>query len=332
MNIAVIGLGNLGSAIANALAHNGHHVLGWEHDVSVVAEINDYHANIRYLPDVIFHANVQATNSLNEALAFAEIVFICLPTRYFSAVLDAMAKQLPLHVPIVNMAKGLNAVTRQTAMQMLASRLPEHDLAMLSGPSLANEFSKGKNTIVVAASVDDRLAANIRHLLQTKRFTVLLSRDVVGIELGAIFKNVYALGMGMAGGAKVSGLDFAGAYLVQALWEIQQLGQKLGAQGDSFLGVAGLGDLIATAMSEDSHNYTCGKWLGEGYHLPEIEKIMGTLPEGINTLRVMLFMAQDYQLELPLASLLRQVIDHELAMSDFYQQFNACLLHEKGMV
>lgn len=325
MKITVLGLGNLGSAVAQMLANNGHQVLCWEHDAAVVTEVNAAHANSRYLPGIELHASIRATNNISEALAFPELLFNCLPSRFVGTVLEAMAASLPMNVPVVNMAKGLHPFTRQTVMQMLAEHLPRHPLAMLCGPSLANEFVRGVNTVLVCASADQKLSMQVQNVLESERMTVLFSNDIVGVELCSILKNAYAIGMGIASSTGRPGLNFAGAYLVQALCEMQHIGKALGAMHESFYGFAGLGDLVATAMSETSHNHTCGRLLGEGLGLSQVEQKMGLLPEGVNTLHVMLKLAGDRGIALPLAQLLQQVLDEHLTAEQFHQRFNGCL-------
>lgn len=309
MTIALLGLGNLGTAVARLLAANGHPVLAWEHDEAVVEEINSRHGNHRYLEGVDLPKTVVATGDIGKVLAEGELVINCLPSKFIVPVLEPVAAKLPPGTPLVNMAKGIDRQSRQTASQQLGHLFPSNPLVMLAGPSLANEFSRGVNTVVVAACEDRAVAQQVADLMTNDHFTVLLSDDVVGVELGGILKNIYAIGLGAAHAEGPPGLNFVGAYLTQALGEMQRIGMTLGASAESFYSFSGVGDLVATAMSEQSHNYRFGKLIGSGMTLAEAGDKAGLLPEGVNTLQVMAKLADEQQLQLPLLRALQQLLE-----------------------
>ena len=156
-------------------------------------------------------------------------------------------------------------------------------------------------------------------------FSVLPSTDVTGVELGSIFKNAFAVGMGFASATNKPGRNFVGAYFTQALKEMQIIGCAMGAEADSFYQLSGLGDLLATSLSDKSHNFTAGKLLGEGLSLKQVEAEVGILPEGVNTLAVMQAIAKDKGLTLPLIQLLQQVLEQGLTPEQFFLRFNSCL-------
>lgn len=323
MKIGIIGMGNLGSAVACLAGNNGHAVTGWEFNAEVVADINGNRRNQRYLPGITFPATVTATTTLEQAFAGAELLFIALPSRFIGPVLASaatLAADARL-VGIVNLAKGLDGATGRTAMQQLAGIFPQTALAMLAGPSLANEFARGVMTVVVAASRDRQLQQQIGTALNGSRFAVLHSDDVMGVELGGILKNIYALGLGIFAARTDAGLNFTGAYLTQAQAEIQRLGVSLGARPESFLLPSGIGDLIATALSEESHNRTMGRLIGAGLSLQQVKEKMQNLPEGYNTLQVALALAAKHNISLPLAALLQQVVEGEITPDGFYERF-----------
>lgn len=309
MTIALLGLGNLGSAVAQLIATNGHAVMAWEHDEAVVDEVNRQHGNSRYLPGITLCDKVRATNDISALLQQATVLVNCLPSRFIQPVLAPLAGCLPSHAVLVNMAKGIDQASRQTACQQLAVLFPDNPLVMVAGPSLANEFVRGINTVVVAASVDNAAARKVAGLLANDRFHVQLSADVRGVELGGILKNIYAIGLGAAHDQGQPGLNFVGAYLSQALAEMQRIGVALGASSDSFYGFSGLGDLLATAMSEQSHNFRFGRLIGQGLSLAEAGKQTGLLPEGVNTLQVMSAIADEQQLAVPLLQALQQLLE-----------------------
>lgn len=325
MKVGVIGLGNLGTATAQLAAVNGCDVLGWEYDRAVVDEVNSVHRNQRYLAGTVLSKRFRATANVADVFQFAELVFIALPSRFLLSVLTDVAGGIDQSIAIVNMAKGIDASTGKTAFATVAALFPHNPVAMLAGPSLANEFNAGVLTGVVAASVELGLSEKISSVLSNSRFVVTRSDDPLGVELGAILKNIYALGMGLFHSGKDFGLNFVGAYLTQALSEIMALATAMGAQRETLLQLSGIGDLIATAMSEHSHNRAMGELVGQGLGIAAIEQQLGVLPEGYNTLAVALRLAQQYGVDLPLAQLLSCAIRDELPIAEVYDRFAVVL-------
>jgi glycerol-3-phosphate dehydrogenase (NAD(P)+) len=189
---------------------------------------------------------------------------------------------------------------------------------MLAGPSLANEFVNGVMTGLVAASENSEAIDCVGRALNNAYLFVKGSKDPIGVELGGILKNIYALGMGMFADA---GMNFTGAYLTQSLLEMKTLGKALGAQPSTFDGLAGMGDLITTSLSEHSHNRTMGRLVAEGLSLEEVETRMGILPEGYHTLSMALSLASEHQVAMPVARLLNAVITGEQSVSSFQHDF-----------
>jgi len=325
MRIGIVGLGNLGSAVAYLTGSNGHQVTAWEYDADVVDECNRFHRNSRFLPGRRLPESVLATRSLAEAGHGAELLFVTLPSRFIEPVLGPFAAEANPALPLVNMSKGIDAGTGRTAYQMLADLFPHNPKAMVAGPSLANEFARGVVTAVIAASSVPALFPLIRSAMSNNRFAVATSEDVAGVEWGAILKNIYALGLGLMEGREEAGLNFSGAYLTQALKEMTALGRAMGARAGSFLALSGLGDLIATALSENSHNHTMGRLLAQGLSLEEIKQQMSVLPEGYNTLGAALTLARRQSVALPLAGLLHDVIHGDADLAEFFPRFTAIL-------
>lgn len=303
MPAGLIGLGNMGCAIANLMAGNGHAVLGWEFDASVVADIQHNHRNERFLPGVALHENLLATGDLKAVLADGDPLFIALPSRFIRPTLEPLRTHIPAGTLLVNIAKGLDADSGKTAFTQLNELFPNNPCLQLSGPSIANEFAREQPTAVVLAGANVEQRQQVSALLDNAFFATQHSDDPVGVELGGILKNIYALGLGLMEGSNIANINFKGAYLTQALQEMQQLGAALGAKPESFLGIAGIGDLIATALSEHSHNVRMGRLLAQGQ-----SNQVALPPEGLNTLRVALRLAQQHALKLPLAAGLDAVI------------------------
>lgn len=321
MEIGIIGLGNLGTALAHVAAGNGHRVSGWEFDKAVIGQINQEHCNRRYLPDITLADTVHATGDVMEVFERAQLVFITLPSRFISPVLGAVAGKLHSHPGIVNMSKGIDSNTGITAFETVSSLFPHHACAMLAGPSLANEFSAGVLTGLVAASKDGQLTATIKSVLGNSRFVVVSGDDPIGVELGGVLKNIYAMGMGLFDSDPKRGLNFVGAYLTRSLAEMVALGTALGAREQTFWQLSGIGDLVTTAMSEHSHNRRMGRLVAQGLTVQEIEQQMGVLPEGYHTLTAALALAQKQRVALPLAQLLHEVIHGDFVAQRFYDRF-----------
>ncbi len=302
MKLAVVGMGNLGTAVACLAASNGHRVVAWEYQQTVVDEINQQRRNRRYFGSRTIPDGVTATSDLNQVFNATAAVFVTLPSRFIEPVLSRYDGSPDAATGLVNMSKGINSESGETAFQTLCRLFPRQPAAMLAGPSLANEFSDGTVTALVAASSDMGLIGTIKDALENSHFAVCAGDDALGVELGGILKNCYALGMGMVDGSTASGLNFVGAYLTVALQEITTLGVALGASEGSFRAFSGVWDLIATAMSEHSHNRAMGRLVAKGIPLAEIEESMGVLPEGYNSLLLALRLAEEQAVKLPLVA------------------------------
>ncbi|HEX9371409.1 MAG TPA: NAD(P)H-dependent glycerol-3-phosphate dehydrogenase [Roseiflexaceae bacterium] len=321
MDVGVVGLGNLGAAIANLVVGNGHRVIGWEYDERVVAEINDAHVNSRFLPGVVLDANLVATTALREVFERAETVFVALPSVFIRKTLAPFAEQVKRDTAIVNLAKGIERATGLTSFQMIAELFPTNPKIMLSGPSIANEFARGMPTVVMIAGSSTTSLLAVAQLLDNRHFRVRFSDDAIGVELGGILKNAYAIGLGMFDGQQIESVNFRSVYLTLAIEEMARIGVSLGAQKETFAYLAGLGDLLATSLSQASHNRRMGMLLGTGHSLSEIERTMGVLPEGYNTIQTILMIAEKFHVPAPLAKGLWDVINGRYGAERFIYAF-----------
>ncbi len=319
MPVGMIGLGNMGTAIAKILAENGQAVLGWEHNADVVREINSRHTNSRFLPDVPLPENLQATSDLQEVFKTATILFVAIPSVFFRPTLgpfEGTSDKI-----FVNLAKGIDPTTLLTGYESLQSLFPECRHVMLSGPSIANEFSKGLPTVVVLAGAKKEDLLRVARLLETDSFRIRFSNDAIGVELGGILKNIYAIGLGLFDGLGIHSINFRASYLTLALEEMTRLGVALGAREQTFLYLAGMGDLLATSLSPHSHNRRLGEFMAKGVSLDEVKSKMGVLPEGYNTLKITLYLAEKYHRAMPLARGLWDVLHRRLEADRFVRTF-----------
>jgi glycerol-3-phosphate dehydrogenase (NAD(P)+) len=321
MQVGIIGLGNLGTAIGNLIAGNDFDVLGWEFNSSIVSEVNERRTNTRYLPDIPLHSRLKATSDLNAVLENSDVIFIALPSVYIQSTLIGVSGQANPRAPIVNMAKGIDKITGLTSYQTLENLFPDNPMIMLSGPSVANEFAREMPTTVVIAGSNKSNLLQVSRLLDNDHFRTRYSDDAIGVELGGVLKNIYATGLGMFDGKNIHSVNFRSVYLTIALEEMARFGMAMGARLETFLYLSGMGDLLATSLSEHSHNRRLGELLAQGFHLPEIKEKMGVLPEGYNTLQAVLYIAEKLHVSLPLAKGLWDVINDRYEVDSFISSF-----------
>lgn len=321
MYVGSIGLGNVGTAIANIVATNGHHVLGWEHNPAVVEEINAHHHNTPFLPGLSLSPNLTATSAIDEVIHQCDVLFLGVPSRFIRSTLEPFRHTVSPDTIFVNLAKGIEESTGLTAFQVVTTLFPYNRRIMLAGPAIANEFAHGMPTVVVIAGPNIPDLLTVSHLLDNDTFRTRFSDDEVGVELGGILKNVYTIGLGLFDGKHITSVNFRAAYLTIALEEISRIGVALGGKSETFAYLAGMGDLLATSLSQHSHNRRMGELLAEGKTLAEIRETMGVLPEGYNTMRVSLSIAEKLHVSLPLAKGLWDVVTGTIDTSTFIFSF-----------
>jgi glycerol-3-phosphate dehydrogenase (NAD(P)+) len=321
MPVGLIGLGNMGTAIGNLIAENGQDVLGWEFNETVVDEINQNHRNSRYLNNVELNPNLSATVDIVRVLNDCNVIFVAIPSVFIATTLQPIKEQLNNQTTLVNMTKGIDVQSGLTSFQTLTCLFPNNRIVMLSGPSIANEFAHGMPTVVVLAGDQTEELLKVAQLLDNNYFRTRFSNDAVGVELGGILKNIYAIGLGLFDGKDIRSVNFRSVYLTIALEEIAKTGEAMGAKIESFLYLSGIGDLLATSMSEHSHNRRLGVYLAQGLSLDEIKKQMGVLPEGYNTLKIILYVAEKLHVSIPLAKSLWDVIHGRYDAERFIYSF-----------
>ncbi len=321
MDAGMIGLGNLGSAVGNLIAENGYSVLGWEYNESVVKEINEQHTNSRYLDGIPMHSNLTATTNLDEIFKTCPVVFIAIPSIYIHSTLSRFQGKLPADTLFVNMAKGIDRKAGMTAFETINNLFPANPKIMLSGPAIANEFAHGMPTIVVLAGKNFTDQLRVSKMMDNDHFRTRFSDDEIGVELGGILKNIYAIGLGMFDGADIKSINFRAVYLTLALEEMSRFGVAMGGKLETFLYLSGIGDLLATALSEHSHNRRMGEMLANGLTLQEISDKMGIVPEGYNTLRTVLYYAEKLHTSMPLGKGLWDVMHGRIEVAKFLSSF-----------
>ena len=321
MDAGMIGLGNLGSAVGNLIAENGFSVLGWEFNESVVQEINEQHTNARYLNGIPIHPNLTATTELDEVFKTCPVVFIAIPSIFIQSTLGRFQHKLPADLLFVNMAKGIDRKGGTTAFGTISNLFPDNPKIMLSGPAIANEFAHGMPTIVVLAGKNFTDQLRVSKMMDNDHFRTRFSDDEIGVELGGILKNIYAIGLGMFDGMQIQSINFRSVYLTLALEEMTRFGIAMGGKIETFFYLSGMGDLLATALSEHSHNRRMGEMLAQGFSLQEISEKMGIIPEGYNTLRTVLYYSEKLHTSMPLGKGLWDVMHGRIEASNFLYSF-----------
>jgi len=288
---AVLGAGSWGTALAIHLARLGGSPRLWGRDARLMQEICAGRENRRYLPGIAVPLAVLATARLEEALAGAGVVIVAVPSHFVDAVLQAATDAMPAGAVLVSATKGLDSKGGRRLSVLLAERFPAHPVAVLSGPSFAREVALGLPTALVIAAADEALGRRLQGGLAGAALRVYTNRDVVGVEIAAALKNVIAIATGLCDGLAL-GENARAALITRGLAEIVRLGVALGAQPTTFLGLAGLGDLVLTCTGAQSRNHALGREIARGRALAEVEAGTPTIAEGVRTVSTALTLAR----------------------------------------
>ena len=316
MHVAVLGGGSWGTTMASLLAPR-HPTTLWARSAEVAKAVNDDRRNPAYLGDAALPEELSATSDLAEALAEADLLVVGVPTSGFRGVLEEARELVRPWVPVVSLAKGLERGSYLRMTEIIKELLPGHPAAALTGPNIAREIMEGKAAAAVVATEDLAVAAAIQKVVTRGVFRVYTNDDVIGCEIGGALKNVIAIAAGIGEGLGV-GDNTRAAVMSRGLAELSRLGVAMGARAETFAGLAGMGDLIATCMSPYSRNRTVGEQLGKGRSLEEILAGMHMVAEGVNTAVLVLELAERHGLQLPVCEMIDRVVRGEIAPADAY--------------
>ncbi len=316
MRVGVIGAGAWGTALAAVAADAGHTVLVWAREVEVVHSINTTHTNAPYLPNASLPTTIVATDDLQH-LAGCDMLIHATPTQFARSVLTAARQVGTLDGSIlVTVAKGIEQGTHMLMKEIVADVAPQvHSFAVLSGPSHAEEVVQRMPTTVVCACEQEAIAELVQRALFTEAFRVYTTTDVVGVEICGALKNVIAIAAGIVDGAGL-GDNTKAALMTRGLAEIARLGMAMGADQQTFYGLAGMGDLIVTAGSRHSRNRYVGEQVGRGHSLQEVLQSMTAVAEGVTTTMAALELAAEVGVELPITQKVADVLFNNEAPTD----------------
>ena len=312
-NICIIGSGSWGCAIGIHLAKMGHNVKMWAHSQEESDNINDNRAT-KYLPNVKLPDNIFCTTDYKEAIDGTEFIFHVTPSRFTRENL-VKYKEYVTDQPIVICSKGFEAETLSTLSDVVNDELPNTKVAILSGPSHAEEVSTGIPTAIVIASQYIDVLYNLQDLLMNETLRVYTSTDVKGVELGGALKNIIAFCAGVAAELQLGDNSFA-ALLTRGLNEISRLGVAMGGNHNTFFGLSGLGDLIVTCLSEHSRNRRAGKCIGRGLTVEETRQEIGMVVESFDNIEVAYKLSKKYNIDMPIVNTVYDVLYNNLNPKD----------------
>jgi len=329
--IAVIGGGSFGTVVANIIAQNGYDVRFWMRSGELVEEINEVHENRQYLPGYSLDEKVVATVDMVEAVTGSEIIFVAVPSSSFRQVVKDLVSYGAESAILVSTTKGVESGTFLLMSQIMEQEAPQARVGVLSGPNLAKEIAKNHITGTVVASNHGDVREIVKSVLKSQFFRVYTNDDMFGVELGGSLKNIYAIiagiaasiGMGhntngslkniyaiIAGIAASIGMghNTNSMLVTRSLTEMARFGRELGADPMTFLGLAGVGDLVVSCSSPLSRNYRIGLALGEGKSIEAAILEVGQVAEGVNTVKLVKEKADELEVYMPLANGLYHII------------------------
>ena len=310
MKIAVIGAGSWGTALARLLAEKGETVSLWAFEEAVVNAIEHHRENRRYLTGVSLPKNLTASCEMQKVLAGAKLVLFAVPSQYARPILSLMSPIISAEIPIVSASKGIEIKTLLPISEVIREGLHResaHKIAVLSGPSFAQEVAQGHPTAVTLASENHRLALRLQHIFSTPFFKLLVTSDIIGVQLGGALKNVIAIAAGISDGLGF-GFNTKAILAARGLSEITSLGIAMGADVNTFYGLSGLGDLFLTCSGALSRNRKVGELLGQGTQLTTILRKMQMVAEGVETTRSAVALSKKYKVPLPIVQEVYQVL------------------------
>lgn len=316
LKVGVVGLGNWGTALANHLANKGYDVLGWEKNDEVVKSVNKDNINAIYQKDVPLCKNLKATSDIND-LKDSDMLLLVVP----SLALNSVIPMLPINdkMLIVSAIKGLEKESLKTPIDYVVSKfsniINKNNLAVLSGPSFAADIVRFRPCGVVSASFIEETAKKVANIFTSESMRVYFSTDPIGVEIGAVVKNVIALAAGVCDGMGL-GESAKAVLITRGLTEMVRLGVAVGGQEKTLFGLSGLGDLILTATCNTSRNRTVGMRLGKGENLQDIINTLGSVAESVTTTPLVLELAKKYDVTMPIAQEVNNLLKGEVKPID----------------
>ena len=325
LNVAVLGGGSWGTTVASLVARNAPVTL-WARSPDSVAEINNHRSNTKYLPGATLPEKLIATNEIAQAVHSADVIVMGIPSHNFREVLEEVKKHIRAWVPVISLTKGLELNTRMRMTEIINDVLPGHPVGVLTGPNLAREIMAGQAAASVIAMEDAIILQELQMVFTSGLFRIYTNTDVIGCELGGVLKNIIAIAVGMGDGLGAGDNTRAGL-ITRGLAEVTRLGVAMGGRPETFAGLAGMGDMIATCTSPQSRNRHVGIQLGKGQKMEDIINDMVMVAEGVKSAPAVMALAEEYHVEMPIANDVFRVVSGDSTAS---RTFRGLLRVEAG--
>lgn len=325
--LAVLGAGNMGTAVAEVLADNGHlvKIWNWEGDLDPLKQIEKYHENKKYLPKVKLSKNIVPAYKIADALHEAEIVFFVVPSTVMEHTISFAARNIRNRAILVDVSKGIHPNSGELIPYVIARHVrPElrKNVVAISGPAIASQMAHKIYTAMNIAGKNQKAINEVRKVMENDYIKLVPTDDVVGVEVGGSFKNVYSIAMGICD-ALGYGLNTKAALIVRAIGEIAELIAAMGGKRRTAYQLAGLGDLIGTSLCADSRNRRFGEYLGKGMNGKEALKKIGQTVEGVEAAKCLMQFSKKYQVHLPFAKMVYDCVfgkkKTKVLMKDFLE-------------
>lgn len=315
--VTVLGGGTWGTTVASIAARKTRTLL-WLRDPQTAKAINETHQNPRYLAGFDLTPSLRATTHLAEAVEEADVLVAAVPSQYLRGVLERITDHVRPLIPVVSLVKGLEQGSRKRMTEVIGEVLPGHPAGVLSGPNIAKEVVQGYAAAATLAMPDHRSAQTLQSVVNTSRYRVYTSEDVVGVEIAGALKNVFAIAVGFGDGLG-AGDNTRAMVITRSLHELTRLGVAMGGRAETLSGLAGMGDLIVTCISPHSRNRHVGFELGRGKRLEEILASMNQVAEGVMTTSAVVKLAAERGIEMPIAREVDAVINQRQPVDDTYR-------------
>ncbi|MFY9287385.1 MAG: NAD(P)H-dependent glycerol-3-phosphate dehydrogenase [Alphaproteobacteria bacterium] len=309
-HFGIIGGGAWGTALAVALLSAGRSVTLWAHEKEVVSEINQRHENTTFLPGIKLGKSLKATQDLKD-LADCDAWVLVTPAQHTRSICEKVNSCAPHSaVPIIIASKGIEDKSTALLSDIVTSVLPQHAIAVLSGPSFAIEVARGQPAALTLAMKDQTVGETLCKVMASPSFRLYLSDDVIGAQIGGAIKNVLAVACGVIAGRNM-GENARAALITRGLAELVRLGTALGGRAETLMGLSGLGDLVLTCSSSQSRNMSLGMALGQGKTLADILASRSTISEGVYTASAALALAKKLKIEMPIVEAVDAVLNRK---------------------
>ena len=323
--VAVLGAGNFGTAFAKVLAENGHtvHLWNWAGDPEVLADIEKNHVNKKYLPGVKLPKKIIPMGDIQKALEGVEVVFFAIPSHVVARVADNASPFMSKNTIIVDISKGIIPDSLELVSKCMVKHIDKahaKNVVSIAGPAIAKQMAAKKFTAMNIAGKNKKIVARVKEIVENEYVRLVPCDDTVGIEIGGLGKNVYAIAVGLCDGIKID-LNAKAALLTIAMKEISELVKAMGGKKETSYSLAGLGDLIGTSFSPDSRNRRFGEYLAKGMGKEKSLAKVGQIVEGVLATGCFVALAEKYRIQVPLARLVQEALEEKRSIKEIVKEF-----------